>query len=103
MNRFDIAPLYLWMANLSGDMTIKGQSQSMDMDFNDVWDSLEGVFTVHFEGIYQKQWGFIFNLDYLNLSSSAATPAGPMEVDFWGVSDAEYGLQFRIRSRYFQI
>jgi len=81
MNRFDIAPLYLWMANLSGDMTIKGQSQSMDMDFNDVWDSLEGVFTVHFEGIYQKQWGFIFNLDYLNLSSSAATPAGPMEVD----------------------
>jgi hypothetical protein len=78
---FDLAPLYLWAANISGDVTVKGQTNPVDLEFGDIFDSLEGVFTVHFEGLRQKQWGFIFNLDYLDLGSSADTPLGSAKVD----------------------
>ncbi len=81
---FNLAPLYLWMADLSGDMTVKGPGggQPVDVSFDDIWDNLEGIFTVHFEGIHKNNWGFIFNLDYLNLGSSGTTPLGPIDMDF---------------------
>lgn len=78
---FNLAPLYLWGASLSGDVTIKGLTQSVDLDFDEIWDNLEGVFTVHFEGVYQKKWGFLINWDYLDLGADNTTRLGTLKVD----------------------
>jgi hypothetical protein len=79
---FNLAPLYIWGASISGDVTVKAQTQSVDLDFGEVWDNLEGIFTVHFEGLHKNNWGFLFNLDYLNLGETETAPlGGPLEVD----------------------
>ncbi len=77
---FELAPLYLWAVNISGDVTVKGQTQPADLEFGDIWDNLEGMFTLHFEGLHKSGWGFITNLDYLNVESSGGSPLGPVEV-----------------------
>lgn len=73
---FDLAPLYLWGANLSGDMTMKGATAPVDLDFGTIWDNLEGILTVHFEGVHTSGWGFVANLDYLNISADNPAPLG---------------------------
>ena len=74
--KFDLAPLYLWGANLSGDMTMKGATAPVDLDFATIWDNLEGILTVHFEGVHTSGWGFIANLDYLNIGAENPAPVG---------------------------
>jgi len=78
---FNLAPLYLWAVSITGDVAVKGRTSSVDLDFGDIFDNLETVFTLHFEGLRQQQWGFIFNLDYLDLGSSGDTPLGRVNVD----------------------
>ena len=57
---FNLAPLYLWAISIDGDMGIRGRTSSASVDFSDIWDNLEGVFTVRFNGLYRKKYGFIF-------------------------------------------
>jgi hypothetical protein len=73
---FNLAPLYLWGANLSGDMTMKGTTAPVNLDFGTIWDNLEGVLTVHFEGVHTSGWGFVTNLDYLNIGADNPAPVG---------------------------
>ena len=46
---FALAPLFLWGVNLDGESTINGKAADMDLDFGDILDNLDAVFTVHFE------------------------------------------------------
>ncbi len=78
---FELAPLYLWATNISGDVTVKGQTQPTSLSFGDLWDNLEGMFTFHFEGRHKSGWGFIVNLDYLDVNSTGGSPLGPVNVD----------------------
>lgn len=78
---FELAPLYLWAVNISGDVTVKGQTQPTSLKFGDIWDNLEGMFTLHFEGVHNSGWGFIANLDYLDVTSTGPSPLGTAKVD----------------------
>ena len=94
---FELAPLYLWMASLEGDMTVKGIAQSVELPFDEIFDSLEAVFTFHFEALYKKRWGLFLDYSLINIKDSATGP-GPfsanIEVDFENRM-AELGVIFR--------
>ena len=70
---FNLAPLYLWAISIDGDMGIRGRTNSASVDFSDIWDNLEGVFTVRFNGLYRKKYGFIFDYNYLDLGTEKVT------------------------------
>lgn len=74
---FNLAPLYLWAISMDGNMTVKGLSQPLDVDFGQITDNLEGVFTLHFEGMHKSGWGFLTDVNYVNLEGQQDTP-GPL-------------------------
>ena len=82
---FNLAPLYLWAVSVDGDLTAMGNNQQVKADFSEIADSLEGIFTVHFEGMHKSGWGFLTDVEYLNLGGQQTTP-GPLpltlDVDF---------------------
>jgi len=90
-------PMYLWMASLEGDTTVKGLTKSIELPFDEIFDSLEAVFTFHFEALYKKRWGFFVDYSLIDIKDSATGP-GPfnanIEVDFTNKM-AELGVIFR--------
>ena len=85
---FNLAPFYLWAVSMDGDMTVKGNTSSLQPDFSEIASNLEGIFTVHFEGMHNSGWGFLTDVSYLNLGGQQTTP-GPLpitlDVDFTNV------------------
>jgi len=82
---FNLTPLYLWGASMNGEMTVQDRTQSLELDSGDIFDNLEAVFTLHFEGLYKKKWGFLFDVSYINISNSGTLPgpgAANMNLDF---------------------
>jgi hypothetical protein len=51
---FFLAPLYIWGLNITGDMTVRGIETEVDADFSDIWDNLNGVFTVHLDVAWKE-------------------------------------------------
>jgi hypothetical protein len=94
---FMLAPLYLWAVDMNGEMTVKGITQSIELPFDEIFDNLEAVFTLRFEGLYKKRWGFFLDFSYINIKDSQTGP-GPfranIEVDFENRM-AELGVIFR--------
>lgn len=78
---FDFAPLYLWAINLDGDATVKGKDGSLQLDFDDIFENLEGAFISHFEATYADTWGIIVDLDYLNIGQSGSTPDSDIDLN----------------------
>jgi hypothetical protein len=82
---WNLTPLYLWAVNMNGELTVANQSTPLVLDFDQIFDSLEAVFSLHFEGLYKKGWGFLFDIMYTNISGSTTLP-GPfstaVNVDF---------------------
>ena len=66
---FNLAPLYLWAIAIDGDLGIRGRTGNVSVEFSDIWDNLEGVFTVRFNGLYRKKYGFVFDYNYLDLGA----------------------------------
>jgi len=79
---FNLAPLYLWAISIDGDMGIRGRSSNVNIDFGDVWDNLEGVFTVRFNGLYREKFGFVFDYNYLDLGTEKANDLVNVDVGF---------------------
>ena len=73
--RFSLAPFYLWAVTIDGDVGIGPVDTEIKIDFDKVFDNLEGLFTAHLEA-ENGRWGAIFDIDYLNLGSTAGLPAG---------------------------
>jgi hypothetical protein len=44
---FNLAPLYLWMVDMEGDLGIGPVNTGVNVPFSDIFDNLESVFTVH--------------------------------------------------------
>ena len=91
--QFRLAPLYLWAVNISGDQTIGPITVPLELDFDDIFDSLETVFTVNFEAIHNNQWGFWVDLSYIDIKDSQ----GPVTVDFQNTLAEVDGL-YRVAS-----
>jgi len=85
---FNLAPFYLWAVSMDGDMTVMGNTAPLQADFNELASNLEGIFTVHFEGMHKSGWGFLTDVSYLNFGGQQTTP-GPLplklDVDFTNV------------------
>lgn len=80
--QFDLAPFYLWAINVDGDLGIRGRTASASIDFSDVWDNLEGVFTLRFNAMYRNKFGILFDYNNLDLGREQATAAGNIEASF---------------------
>ena len=75
-----IAP-YLWAVNMNGEVTVAEQTVPVVLDFDQIFDKLEGAFTLRFEGFYKKGWGFLFDISYINIGDSITLP-GPFSTTF---------------------
>ena len=91
---FALAPFYLWAVSLDGDVAIASQDNSVSMDFGEIFNNLEAAFIVHFETIYKKNYGFLFDVNYINLASSVSTPISDINVDL-ETTVAETGPYYR--------
>ena len=82
---WDLTPLYLWAVNMNGELTVANQTVPVKLDFDQIFNTLEAVFSLHFEGLYKKEWGFLFDIMTTNISGSTILP-GPfstgIKVDF---------------------
>ena len=73
---FFLAPLYIWGISITGDMTVKGIESEVETDFSDIWDNLNGVFTVHLDVAWKETWGGFIDINWLNLEADKTTPPG---------------------------
>ena len=70
---FNLAPLYLWMVDMEGDLGIgPADVTGVDVPFSDLFDNLESIFTVHFEAMHRSNWGFFLDYSGLDISASGA-------------------------------
>jgi hypothetical protein len=79
---FELAPFYLWALSIDGDMGIRGKTASVGVEFSDIWDNLQGVFTVRFNAMYRKKFGLLFDYNYLDLGKEKLTDVVNAEVEF---------------------
>ncbi len=77
---FALAPLFLWGVNLEGDSTINGQATDLDLDFSDILDNLDAVFTVHFEA-RKADWTIFSDYQHIDLKPDGSVQAGPITVN----------------------
>jgi hypothetical protein len=73
---FNLAPLYLWMVDMEGDLGIGPVNTGVNVPFSDIFDNLESVFTVHFEATHRSNWGLFFDYSYLDVGASGPGPQG---------------------------
>jgi opacity protein-like surface antigen len=74
---FSLAPLYLWMVDMEGDIGIGPVDSGVNVDFGTIFDNLEEVFTIHFEAMHRSNWGLFFDYSYLDVSASIS----PLTID----------------------
>jgi hypothetical protein len=80
--QFELAPLYLWAILIDGDLGVRERTAGVSVDFGDVWDNLEGVFTLRFNGLYRGKFGFVLDYNYLDLGTEVTKQGANLEVDF---------------------
>ena len=73
---FNLAPFYLWGVDIDGDVTIGTNTVPVELPFSDIIDNLEAAFIVHFEGMHKSNWGFLVDVNYLDVSNDVNLP-GP--------------------------
>ena len=91
---FTLAPVYLWAVSLDGDVAFGQQENSVSLDFGDIFDNLEAAFIVHFETIYKRHFGFMLDINYIDISGSGSTPVSEIDLDL-DTTIAEAALYYR--------
>ena len=76
---FALAPLFLWGMGISGEATIGPATAPLDIEFSDVWENLEAVFTLHFEARKDK-WGIFAEYQFADITPEVITSMGPVSV-----------------------
>ena len=74
---FNLAPFYLWGFTLDGNIGAGIGTVPVSIPVSDLVDNLEGAFIVHFESMYKNRWGFLFDVNYLDVSNDVTVPIGP--------------------------
>lgn len=82
---FNLAPFYIWGIAIDGDVTSGTNTVPVEVPFSDITDNLEAAFIIHFEGMHKSNWGFLIDVNYLDVSNDVNLP-GPFNqsanVDF---------------------
>lgn len=71
-----LAPLYLWAVDISGTQGFGTGAVDVDMKFDDVFQDLETIFTIHLEGVRDQRRGFILDLSYIDIESTETVAPG---------------------------
>lgn len=79
---FSLAPLYLWAVSVDGEVTVRDRSTSLELEFGDIFDNLSAVFTAHFEGWWKQRAGFLFDINYVDLSGEQSVSIFNLDVGF---------------------
>ncbi|MGB6290063.1 MAG: hypothetical protein WBF36_08050 [Desulfobulbales bacterium] len=79
---FNLAPLYVWMVNMDGNMVAKGKDTPVNVDFGTLFDNLEAIFTAHFEAWRENKIGLVFDYSYTELGTSGAAGPISLKIDF---------------------
>ena len=95
---FELIP-YLWMSNISGDVTIEGSSSHAKLKFGDIFSDLQFGGQVHLEA-RKDRWGLFLDTTYLNLKTEEWTTdpnVGPINTDF-GMKEwlLEFGALYQL-------
>ncbi len=96
---FNLAPLYVWMVDMEGDLGIGPVDTGVNVPFSDLFDNLEAIFTVHFEAMHSSNWGLFFDYNYVDVSASGTlvTPPATITIDFASTL-VEVGGLYRIKN-----
>ncbi len=73
---FNLAPFYLWGINISGDQAIGSMTGDLEVEFDDIFDNLDSAFIVHFEGMHKSNWGFLVDINFIDLENKQTRPPG---------------------------
>jgi hypothetical protein len=84
--RGTIAPFYFWATEMNGEITARGTTVPVFLEFADAADNLGGAFSFHFEA-QKRRWGVFSDLNFVRLSSEAeftipTLPGTTIEGDF---------------------
>ena len=82
---FALSPLFIWGMGISGESTIGDATAPLDIGFDDVWENLEAIFTLHFEARKDK-WGIFTEYQYAKLGPEVNLSMGPIS----GVADITF-------------
>ncbi len=64
--------LFLGMAGIDGDVTVKGVKSDVDLTFSDIWENLDFGGEVHVEA-WRGRWGIFLDPTFLKLSADGHT------------------------------
>ena len=74
--QFNLAPFYIWGVAIDGDVTVGTNTVPVELPFSDITDNLEAAFIIHFEGMHKSSWGFLVDVNYLDVSSATSISPG---------------------------
>lgn len=95
--QFNLAPFYLWGVNIDGDLSVGPATAQIKVPFEDVFDSLEAAFIVHFESVYKSQWGFLVDINYLDLENNMPLPMGISSTVDLNLTLSEFSGYYRLQ------
>ena len=79
---FNLAPLYVWAVDMDGDLGVGPINTGVSVPFSDLFDNLEAIFTIHFEGMHRSNWGFFLDYNYVDISASGTQGLTSVTLDF---------------------
>lgn len=94
---FNLAPFYLWGINIDGDLSAGPATAQVEVPFDDIFDSIEAAFIVHFETVYKAQWGFLVDVNYLDLENEMNLPVGISQNVDLSMTLAEFSGFYRLQ------
>jgi opacity protein-like surface antigen len=80
--------LYGWAQSLEGDVTVRGNTVPVDLDFGDLLENLDMAF-MGMVAVERGRWGFQLDLNYAAVNETLPTPFGiiapsiDFEMDQW--------------------
>jgi hypothetical protein len=90
--------VYFWSSDLTGNVTIQGNTAEFDADYNDVLKFVDYSFKLRYEH-WKRDLGFIADIRYVNLGKKMRFTEGPVDVDvnianYQFIMDLGVGYQF---------
>jgi len=78
-------------------MSIGTKTVPVDVQFDDIVDSMEAAFIVHFEAMHESNWGLLLDVNYLDLSNDLDLPMGIRPNVDLDLTLAEFSGLYRIQ------
>ena len=93
--QFRLAPLFLWGMNIDGNTQIGRAEAPIDIEFDDVLENIQAVFTIHFEA-RKRDLTLFAEYQYVDLQPSFDTPVGPVAELDQTIQMGELGAAYKI-------